>query len=70
LPVGIRRYGKVITKADSELGPGYNLVVDENGHSFLDSDGKEVEIEGLEVSPFIDEDIRMLDECELTDGTQ
>jgi hypothetical protein len=66
LPVGIRRYGKVITKADSELGPGYNMVVDENGYRFLDQDGKEVKVEALEVSPFIDEDIRILDECELT----
>jgi hypothetical protein len=66
LPVGMRRYGKVITKADSELGPGYNLVVDENGYRFLDPDGNEVKIEILEISPFNDEDIRVLDECELT----
>jgi hypothetical protein len=66
LPFGVRRYGKVITKADSELGPGYNLVVDENGYRFLDPDGKEVKIEIIEVSPFNDEDSRVLDECELT----
>jgi hypothetical protein len=56
LPVGIRRYGKVITKADRELGPGYNMIVDENSYRFLDPDGKEVKIEILEVSPFADED--------------
>ncbi len=66
LPFGVRHYGKVITKADSELDPGYNLVVDENGYRFLDQDGKEVKIEVLEVSPFTDEDNRMLDECELS----
>jgi hypothetical protein len=66
LPVGMRRYGKVITKADSEPGPGYNLVVDESSYRFLDPDGKEVNIEILEISPFNDEDTRVLDECGLT----
>jgi hypothetical protein len=66
LPFGIRRYGKVLTKHDTELGPGYNMVVDEKGYRFLDPDGKEVKIEIMEVSPFNDEDFRVLDECELT----
>jgi len=65
LPFGIRRYGKVLTKNDRELDPGYNLVVDENGYKFLDPDGNEVKIEVLEVSPFND-DVGVLDECELT----
>jgi hypothetical protein len=66
LPFGIRRYGKVLTKNDSEIGPGYNLVVDEKGYRFLDTDGREVKIEILETSPFNDDDIHVLDECELT----
>ena len=65
LPFGIRRYGKVFTKKDRELGPGYNMAVDENGYRFLDPDGKEVKIEILEVSPFQDEDTRVLDESGL-----
>lgn len=65
LPFGIRRYGKVLTKNDSELGPGYNLAVDENGYQFFDSDGKKVKIEILEASPFNEEDTRVLDDCGL-----
>ncbi len=26
MPAGVRRYGKVITKNDKDLEPGYNLV--------------------------------------------
>jgi hypothetical protein len=66
LPVGIRRYGKVLTRSDRELGPGYNMVVDDSGYRFLDPDGKEVKIEILEVSPFNDEDTRVLDDSEFT----
>lgn len=66
LSIGIRRYGKVITRADKELSPGYNLVVDEKGYKFLDQDGKEVEVGVLEASPFSDEDSQALDELEGT----
>jgi hypothetical protein len=66
LPFGIRRYGKVLTKHDREFGPGYNMIVDEGGYRFLDPDGNEVKIEVLEVSPFNDDDVPVLDECELT----
>ena len=45
LPVGIRRYGKVITKASQDLEPGYNLIEDEHGEwKFVDEDGKEVQV--------------------------
>ncbi len=66
LPAGIHRYGKVITGVDRKLGPGYNLVVDARGYRFLDPDGKEVVVEVVEASPVPDEDLRMLDESELT----
>jgi hypothetical protein len=41
MPAGIRRYGKVITKADPDLEPGYNLVEEQGAWKFLDEDGKE-----------------------------
>jgi len=66
LPVGIHRYGKVITGVDRKLGPGYNLVVDAGGYRFLGPDGREVAIEVVEASPVPDEDLRILDESELT----
>jgi len=66
LPVGIHRYGKVITTVDKKLGPGYNLVVDANGYRFLDPDGKEVEVEVVAASPVPDEDMRILDESGFT----
>ena len=49
LPVGIRRYGKVVTKASQDLEPGYNLIEDENGNwKFVDEDGKEVHVPVVE----------------------
>lgn len=70
LPFGVRRYGKVITKRDSEPGPGYNLVVDDNGRRFLDEDGNEVRVEVLEVSPFKDDDTPLLDDARTGSGPE
>jgi len=49
LPAGIRRYGKVITKNDKDLEPGYNLIEGENGEAkFVDANGKEVYVQVVE----------------------
>jgi len=42
MPAGVRRYGKVITKNDRYLEPGYNLIVADDGYRFVDEDGKEL----------------------------
>jgi len=42
MPAGVRRYGKVITKDDRQLEPGYNLVEADGAWKFLDDQGKEV----------------------------
>lgn len=48
LPVGIRRYGKVITKDYPELEPGYNLIEENGEWKFVDVDGKEVQVPVVE----------------------
>ncbi len=40
MPAGVRRYGKVITKDDKSLEPGYNLVEENDEWKFVDEDGK------------------------------
>jgi hypothetical protein len=42
MPAGIRRYGKVITKNDRDLEPGYNLIEADDGYKFVDEDRKEL----------------------------
>ena len=42
MPAGVRRYGKVITKRDPDLEPGFNLVEEDGAWKFRDEDGKEV----------------------------
>jgi len=42
MPASIRRYGKVITKADGDLEPGYNLIVSDDAYKFVDEDDKEL----------------------------
>jgi hypothetical protein len=44
MPAGIRRYGKVITKDDKDLEPGYNLVEEKGDWKFVDADGKELSV--------------------------
>jgi hypothetical protein len=44
MPAGVRRYGKVITKDDKDLEPGYNLVEENGAWKFLDEDGKELPV--------------------------
>jgi hypothetical protein len=44
MPAGIRRYGKVITKDDKDLEPGYNLVEESGDWKFVDAEGKELPV--------------------------
>jgi hypothetical protein len=50
LPVGIRRYGKVITRDDPDLEPGYNLIEENGNWKFVDDDGKEVCVQVVEAA--------------------
>ena len=45
MPAGVRRYGKIITKADSDLEAGYNLVEESGQWKFVDDEGHEVRVE-------------------------
>ncbi len=44
MPAGVRRYGKVITKDDKDLEPGYNLVEEDGRWRFVDEDGRELSV--------------------------
>jgi hypothetical protein len=48
VPMGIHRYGKVITKNDSNLGPGLNLIEENGVWKFIDMDRNEVAVEIIE----------------------
>ena|SRR5271157_690368 len=48
IPMGIHRYGKVITKNDDKLGPGLNLIEEDGKWKFIDMDKNEVEVEVVE----------------------
>jgi hypothetical protein len=44
MPAGVRRYGKVITKDDKYLEPGYNLVELDGVWKFIDENGSELHV--------------------------
>ena len=44
MPAGVRRYGKVITKGDRQLEPGYNLIADEDSWQFVDENGNPLSV--------------------------
>ena len=44
MPAGVRRYGKVITKNDQDLEPGYNLLEKNGDWKFVDEDGKPLSV--------------------------
>ncbi|HMK47328.1 MAG TPA: hypothetical protein VK436_11950 [Methanocella sp.] len=48
LPAGVRRYGKVITKNDQDLEPGYNLIEENNAWKFVDEDGKDTTVQVID----------------------
>lgn len=48
VPMGIHRYGKVITKNDTKLGPGLNLIEENGKWKFIDMDRNEVQVEIIE----------------------
>lgn len=45
IPMGVHRYGKVITNNDKALGPGLNLIEEGGRWKFVDMDGNDVEVE-------------------------
>ncbi len=51
VPMGVHRYGKVITKNDRQLGPGLNLLEKDGRWKFEDMDGNEVQVEIIEGPP-------------------
>jgi len=51
VPMGVHRYGKVITKNDKALGPGLNLIEEGGRWKFIDMDGNEVQVEIVEGEP-------------------
>jgi hypothetical protein len=48
MPMGVHRYGKVITKNDRALGPGLNLIEEDGRWKFIDMDKNEVQVEVVE----------------------
>ena len=58
IPMGVHRYGKVITKNDKSLGPGLNLIEENGAWKFIDMDKNEVQVEIIEGEP------RKVDEIE------
>lgn len=56
-PMGMHRYGKVITKNDTKLGPGLNLIEEGGRWKFIDMDRNEVEVEIVEGPPRKEENI-------------
>ncbi len=57
MPMGVHRYGKVITKNDKNLGPGLNLIEEGGRWTFIDMDKNEVEVEVVEGPPRKEENI-------------
>jgi hypothetical protein len=51
VPMGVHRYGKVITKNDKQPGPGLNLKEEDGRWKFFDMDGNEVPVEVVEGEP-------------------
>ena len=51
VPMGIHRYGKVITKNDDKLGPGLNLIEEDGRWKFIDLDRNEVHVEIVDGDP-------------------
>lgn len=51
VPMGVHRYGKVITKNDKNLGPGLNFIQEDGKWKFIDMDKNEVEVEVIEGEP-------------------
>ena len=62
VPMGIHRYGKVITKNDNSLGPGLNLIEENGAWKFIDMDKNDVEVEIIDDSNPRSGDVEALDE--------
>ncbi len=57
VPMGVHRYGKVITQNDKALGPGLNLIEQDGKWKFIDMDKNEVEVEIVEGPPREESDL-------------
>jgi hypothetical protein len=57
IPMGVHRYGKVITKNDKGLGPGLNLIEEDGRWKFIDMDRNEVPVEIVEGPPRKEENV-------------
>ena len=51
MPAGIRRYGKIITKTDTDLEAGYNLIEENGQWKFVDDSGNDVSVEIVDTPP-------------------
>ena len=51
MPAGIRRYGKIITKTDTDLEAGFNLVEEGGQWKFVDDSGNDVSVEIVDTPP-------------------
>ena len=60
VPMGMHRYGKVITKNDTKLGPGLNLIEEDGRWKFIDMDKNEVQVDIIEGKPRKDEGLEDL----------
>jgi len=57
IPMGVHRYGKVITKNDNNPGPGLNLIEEGGRWKFIDMDKNEVPVEVIEGPPRKEENV-------------
>ena len=57
VPMGMHRYGKVITRNDTKLGPGLNLIEENGRWKFIDMDRNEVQVDIIEGTPRIEENV-------------
>ncbi len=57
VPMGMHRYGKVITKNDTKLGPGLNLIEEGGRWKFIDMDRNEVQVDIIEGPPRQEENV-------------
>ena len=61
MPAGIRHYGKIITKTDSELEAGYNLIEENGQWKFVDDHGRDVRVDIVPAEPEDEKSDEMLE---------
>ena len=68
MPAGIRRYGKIITKTDTDLEAGYNLIEANGQWKFVDDRGQDASIEIVETPPDDEKSEVLIDGLDETDA--